>query len=390
MDTTTTRRARAVLTKGILHLGEPLPVDLYGRDGQVRFRKGMVFHSEQSLNRLYEMGLSYEVCDLAAARRRDSTADTGLAGAPSGPTLGAREHPFRAISHQAAAVKAAFDAIEEGRHVGEPRLREIAAEIRRIHDRHEDAALAAVHRVYDRPYSSLQPVYSVILCEMAGRGLGLDESRREILALAALTANLGMYGYYDALVNQKGRLTAAQRQRLREHPQVSVERLQGQGVTDRLWLEIVRQHHERGDGSGYPRGLRRGRILRETAIVSVSDIYLAFIMPRAWRGVVRSHEALNKIYRMSAAEDEVIFAGFIKQIGVHPPGTLVRLASGEVAVVTRRNPENSHYPAVDAVLGADGRPLPEPVPRDTRVGDYRVVAAYEAAVPVEIDPVRHW
>ena len=89
-------------------------------------------------------------------------------------------------------------------------------------------------------------------------------------------------------------------------------------------------------GAGYPWGLKSKFISSFAKILGLADTYVAMINKRAWREAKLPQSALKEIYQMASQEDEEIFRCFISQLGVYPPGTLVRLKSGEIAVVTNR------------------------------------------------------
>ena len=138
---------------------------------------------------------------------------------------------------------------------------------------------AAVHFNHGRSYPSLHSIYSLFLARQVANVRGYDETRRNALASAALTANIGMIEFHDEWAHQSGPLTDGQNQIRLQHPDHSAERLQALGVSDSLWLQIVRQHHELEDGSGYPLGLSGEDILESARVVGMVDRYRASLPP---------------------------------------------------------------------------------------------------------------
>jgi hypothetical protein len=129
--------------------------------------------------------------------------------------------------------------------------------------------------------------------------------------------------------------TKAQLDVIRAHPLRGVQWLRAAGVADLGWLRAVAEHHERADGSGYPRGLSDvSEVCDEARLLRMADVYMAKITPRASRKPLPPLLATRQLFQQEPGS--ALAAALIKAIGVHPPGALVQLASGEVAVVKRR------------------------------------------------------
>lgn len=101
---------------------------------------------------------------------------------------------------------------------------------------------------------------------------------------AAMTMNLGMIEVQDKLNSFGNELTPALQAAIQAHPKKSVDLLRQLGIDDPLWLEMVLQHHESEDGSGYPQKLTGAEILRGAKIISMADRYTARISKRDTRG----------------------------------------------------------------------------------------------------------
>jgi HD-GYP domain-containing protein (c-di-GMP phosphodiesterase class II) len=216
----------------------------------------------------------------------------------------------------------------------------------------------------------------MFLVELLAPALMLGKESHARLSHVALTANLGMYEFQDQWANQAGPLSDEQKQQVRRHPEVSVERLKALGVDDPIWFGIVRQHHERADGSGYPLGLSGDKVLREALVLGMIDRYLSFVMPRANRKWTHPTAALKIIYEDASAYGSEHINTFIQQLGVYPPGTSVRLINGEIAVVINHEIGKSAHPRVMSVINAGGIPLGRPIERDSAEPDSRIKGLY--------------
>ena len=144
--------------------------------------------------------------------------------------------------------------------------------------------------------------------------------------------------------------------------------LQLAGIIDKAWLEIVRHHHERLDGSGYPDGLIGDAISIPIRLVSLADIYSAMILPRKNRNGLHIRTALCEIFsQRGKLIDPQLVRIFIKEIGCYyPTGAFVRLVNKEIAVVVQQNKEQPERPVVHSIFNSQGIMYEKPLRRDTR------------------------
>lgn len=137
------------------------------------------------------------------------------------------------------------------------------------------------------------------------------------------------------------------------------------GVTDPLWLELVRQHHERTDGSGYPRALSGDAILPGARLLAIADSYAAMVTPRPNRVGQFPRDALKSLFLERARlYDDPLVQLSIKTLTMHPPGTLARLANGEFAVVRSRQKQNEPMD-LWSLYDSSGMPILRPQRRDS-------------------------
>jgi len=133
---------------------------------------------------------------------------------------------------------------------------------------------------------------------LIGRELGLAEPQVEGLVLGAAIHDLGKIAISHSTLGKEGPLADHEWERLREHPRI------GHDITQRVpwpWAiaEMILQHHERLDGSGYPRGLRGDEILIEARIIAVADTYEAMANDRPYR-VAPGHDQAMDVLRSGA------------------------------------------------------------------------------------------
>jgi putative two-component system response regulator len=177
-----------------------------------------------------------------------------------------------------------------------PRIVDLVVRERRLDGDLESAAealivLASAIASHDRP----NPGHSERVAARAvqiGRALGLDESARMTIRLGALLKDVGNARLPASLLSKQGELTAEERSMLERHPVLGEEILHGFKRLAGL-LPIVRHHHERLDGTGYPDGLRAEQIPLEVRIVTVADRFEALLADRADRPAVTEAEAVR-------------------------------------------------------------------------------------------------
>ena len=174
--------------------------------------------------------------------------------------------------------------------------------------------------------------------------------------------NIGMSSLHDQLAHQTSEITTDQRISIANHPAVGRQLLIDKGVQDKIWLEIVQDHHavlsEIVDA-----GAER-RIQMATRMLQLADIFVGSISPRSTRPGLLARQGALKIYKGEEGKPNLLGAAFVKSIGIYIPGSYVKLANGEVSVVIKRG-INAHTPYVASIIGMRGAPNQDPVLRDT-------------------------
>ena len=207
----------------------------------------------------------------------------------------------------------------------------------------------------------LQTLFIAIL--LADR-LEFSETETESLAAAALTMNIAAIPLHERLLNQKGNISNEDWFALRGHPEASATLLERRGVTDKDWLDSVRQHHENMDGSGYPCNLLGGQISLSARILHVADFYCGRINARYFRPPKSTRTAFKELFEDARAHlDTQIATLLLRRIGLFPAGTLVRLMNREYACICRLGRSGRQRFAV-SFMDARGNPLESPKDRN--------------------------
>jgi putative nucleotidyltransferase with HDIG domain len=191
-----------------------------------------------------------------------------------------------------------------------------------------------------------------------GRHMGFAEETIVSMATGALLMDVGKSQVPEELLNRAGLLEHGEMDVMRAHVSEGMAILDHSGVLDADVRDIVRTHHERIDGSGYPDALAGTSIPLAGRMAAIIDSYHAMCSPRPYREPLSRHQALRRIY---ARRDEDFQAELVEQfqacLGVYPTGSLVELNSGEVAIVMVQNQSRRLQPRVAIVTDKERQPL---------------------------------
>ncbi len=176
-----------------------------------------------------------------------------------------------------------------------------------------------------------------VLAMMLANELKCTEGQIKSVGLAALFHDLGKVNIPEKILMKTDALTKAEQNFFELHPQYGVEVGKTAGLPP-VALEIIAQHHEYLDGSGYPNRIKADQIRLPTRIVSIANVYDNLCNHIDPRMSLTPHEALSTMYAHRRAQfDPSIMATMVKSLGVFPPGTLVRLSNEALGLVMNVN-----------------------------------------------------
>ena len=198
-----------------------------------------------------------------------------------------------------------------------------------------------------------------------GKFLGLPSATIEQLGLAGLMQDIGKVDIPAEVLNKPEKLNDEEYALVQSHVASSLEMLIGHPGFTTTVLEIVASHHERADGSGYPRRLKGEKICFNGELAGLVDSYCAMTRTRAYGAAISSQRALEALIRMRGSKfREPVVDQFIQCLGLYPIGSLVELNSGEVGVVIQQNLVRRLKPRLLIVLAADKKIEPHPLTLD--------------------------
>lgn len=339
-----------------LKVGDTLPFDARDARGMLLLRQGQVISSVAQIEMLLK-----HVKTTMAEQAMDAGRDRSpLRLSPLALTLDARQRLNLLLS----APKVAGFADE---------VRRIGGMLCKACSMNADVVLASIMLCRDESYAVRHAANVAVASYITGKAMHLDASTLSSIVSASLTMNIGMFELQQELVSLKGTLSDELRHQVESHCEYGSALLQEYGVDDPLWLEIVRDHHERPDGSGYPAQKQADGISLATQLVALGDIYCARVSSRMYRSALAPNEALRRLFlNEGATANEQYAAQFIKALGVYPPGTSVRLRNGSIGVVTHRGTSGKR-PRIASITTQDGLRVSTPIRRSGDAEGHAVV-----------------
>jgi len=193
-------------------------------------------------------------------------------------------------------------------------------------------------------------IYSLIL----GLALGYDRTQLMELGLASFLHDLGLVRH-TGLINKPTQMTTEERNIIKNHPNEGEEILRSlRQDLPKAVFEALLQHHERIDGTGYPKGLHRETINQYAKIISLVDVYEAMTHCRSFREEHVPFDVMKHILENKASFEYKLMKILIERIGIFPVGSLVELSNKEIAEVIRVNPEAPIRPVVRLIYSSEG------------------------------------
>jgi HD-GYP domain-containing protein (c-di-GMP phosphodiesterase class II) len=383
-----------------VQLGKPLPVDIWSPDGRLLLRRGQLLLSEQhremlsqhlacmtesdaqawqkSLERLmrslYQAGADMSDIALLPLPSDIGEDDFSPGHEMNGGWLDLQD-VLRGLLYQGQAAVSPL-----------PRLQALEDRALALLKRDPDEGLFVLFQALpdlDLGYSATHSLLCGLVAVLSADKLALSNGQRSLLMLAALVMNIGMARLQDQLARQKTHPNPAQQQEINDHAELGVTLLQGLGLQGSL-LEIVRWHHMpdrfTGDAS-------TGQLLR---LLHLADTLTAKMAPRKMRHAMLPLAATKMLVLQNSPLTSSLRQAMAAALGFYPPGSHVKLANGEIAVVIARGTK-ANSPHVASIINASGMPLSLYLYRNTASPGLAVaaaVAAHTVQVKVSLEKIQ--
>ena len=208
-------------------------------------------------------------------------------------------------------------------------------------------------------------MHSVAVCALMialAKQLALNEEQTRKLGIAGLLHDLGKALMPMEVLNKPGKLTDEEFAIIKTHPEEGYKLLLSSTGADDIALDVVLHHHEKTDGSGYPKRLKGDEISLFAKMGAVCDVYDAITSNRPYKAGWCPAESLRRMAEWANGHfDPTVFQAFVKSLGIYPIGSLVKLKSGRLGLVIEQSPKSLLTPSIKVFYStrSDARIKPE-------------------------------
>jgi len=236
-------------------------------------------------------------------------------------------------------------------------------------------------------------MHSVAVCALMialARQLGLDEKQTRDAGMAGLLHDLGKAMIPMEILNKPGKLTDAEFDIVKTHPAEGHKLLlSGNGISE-MTLDVCLHHHEKVDGSGYPKGLNNENMSLFAKMGAICDVYDAVTSNRPYKAGWDPAESIKRMAEWKGHFDPVIFQAFVKSLGIYPVGSFVRLESGKLGVVTEQGEHSLLKPKVKVFFSTKSQAYIKPETIDLARSAEKIAGREDAAKWGIKDIDRYW
>jgi putative nucleotidyltransferase with HDIG domain len=240
---------------------------------------------------------------------------------------------------------------------------------------------------YDN-YTFTHMINVSILTMGQARGLGIDGGLLRELGMAALMHDIGKVRTPLEVLNKPDKLTTDEFAIMKRHTVDGAEILRKTPDVPTLAPVIAFEHHLRTDSTGYPDGISRASLNVGTMLCSIADVYDAMRSQRVYQEMLPSERVLEVLKRSDGKQfDQHLVRRFVQLVGMYPAGNLVKLNTGEIAVVRQIYAPDPHRPQVRIVFASDGRRLD--ATRDVNLWETSEAVGNPSSVIAPVDPAAY-
>jgi HD-GYP domain-containing protein (c-di-GMP phosphodiesterase class II) len=209
---------------------------------------------------------------------------------------------------------------------------------------------------HEEDFTASHSINAMVYALKIGRSLDYTREELEALGLSALLHDVGMFTIPESILKKPGILSDEETGVIQRHTEIGSDRLSAWSREMPFLSTVAHEHHEREDGSGYPRGLKGNQISEYAKIVGLADVYDAMTHDRPHRRAISVRELIDTKNRSFPPR---LMKAFLEQISFYPVGSVIKLNNRMVGKVIATNEGQPLRPVVQILIDADGNRVAE-------------------------------
>ncbi len=341
---------RIAATKSI-EPGTKLAKAVYNENGQILIQEDVSL-TQRMLKRLLKYNITY-------VHIKDSLTEDIDISPPIPEKL--RMEAYQTIKHSFSAIQS--QGLGENSFVFEKAGNEMTDMVGSLLDeiQHADQVISILSDVfltdnYVFSHSLNVTIYSLALATE----LGMPRSKMEEIGLGAMLHDVGKMFIPQEILQKQGKLSDTEFEIIKGHTDIGFEFLRNNQNIPLLAAHCAFQHHERLNGTGYPRGLTESDIHPHAKLIGIADVFDAITSNRVYREAMLPHEGLEVLYAGAGdLFDRELVEAFRRTIAVYPTGLMVELSDGRAGIVAKQNQQLCERPVI-RILEEDGNAVTVP------------------------------
>lgn len=275
----------------------------------------------------------------------------------------------------AAQMNEMFEQVKTGKALNAAAINELASEITDSIIRNE-YAITMLTRI--RSQSTYQWEHaincSVLLCGFS-LYLGLKKETAQQIALGGMLKDVGMAKVPPGIIQNPAAISDFDMKAVKNHVKWGLEANKKDGLNNKIVTDMVVNHHERLDGSGYPRGIAKNSLSKLARMTAIVDVYDAFTGDKPYKPGEPPISALRYLMSNKHLFDQDLVQQFVKYLGIHPVGSVVKLSNDKLAIVTQGNRKNPVKPQVKTFYNLKHNRYTTSTDCDLAEEDHKIIAS---------------
>lgn len=244
-----------------------------------------------------------------------------------------KDQAKRLVRRSLSVMRSTFDKVRSGDTISIEEVGSVVTDIVSTTARCPQTMLEVIRLKNKDEYTYLHSVAVCTLMVNVARQLGKSQSEVFDLGLAGLFHDLGKMRIDETILNKAGKLNDGEFEKVRGHPVHGYDILSQTAEVPEIALDVCRHHHERPDGKGYPDGISGDGLSEAARLGAICDVYDALTSDRAYKDAWTPTEAVAAMWGWEGQFDRDLFFKFMQSIGSYPPGLIVELQNGKLAIV---------------------------------------------------------